>query len=135
VLSNLGFVLAGAVGLAVVRRSAAFVDGRERVPWLVLFAHWRTRVCPLGVVLLAPLVLLGAASVGGYWTRTESLGRGDLRFYYLVQFYPLIAIPLLLALCPPRYTRGADLIVALGRYLGPRGRRAVMARCIGPSAS
>ena len=69
------------------------------------------------------------------WTRTESLGRGDFRFYYLVQFYPLIAIPLLIALCPPRYTRGADLIVALGRYLGPRGRRAVMARCIGPSAS
>ncbi|HEX9384161.1 MAG TPA: hypothetical protein VF908_12220 [Gemmatimonadaceae bacterium] len=120
-LSNLGFVLAGAVGLAVVRRSAAFVDGRERVPWLVLFAHWRTRVCPLGVVLLAPLVLLGAASVGGYWTRTESLGRGDVRFYYLVQFYPLVAILLLLALYPPRYTHGADLIIALAWYVAAKG--------------
>ena len=159
VLSNLGFVLAGAVGLAAVRRSASFVDGREHLPWLVLFVGvlltsagstwyhlaptndslvWDRLPMTLGfmgllaaligervsvrwgIVLLAPLVLLGAASVG-YWIRTESLGRGDLRLYYLVQFYPLVAILLLLALYPPRYTRGADLIVALAWYVAAKG--------------
>lgn len=68
-----------------------------------------------GSRLLAPLVLAGAASVG-WWAWTEAHGAGDLRPYALVQLYPLAAIPLLLALYPPRYTRGADLLVAVAWY-------------------
>jgi hypothetical protein len=68
-----------------------------------------------GLALVAPLVLAGAASVG-WWTWTEARGAGDLRPYLLVQYYPLVAIPLLVALCPARYTRSADLLVAVAWY-------------------
>lgn len=50
---------------------------------------------PAAKRLLFPLLLLGAASVL-YWAATEALGRGDLRFYVLVQFLPLLLIPLIL---------------------------------------
>jgi hypothetical protein len=77
-----------------------------------------------GVALLAPLVLAGAASVG-WWVLTEERGAGDLRAYALVQAYPLLAIPLLLALYPPRYTRGADLLVAGGWYVAAKAAEAL----------
>ena len=67
-----------------------------------------------GVGLLAPLVLLGAGSVG-YWSWTD-----DLVPYLLVQLYPLVAIPLLLALHPARYTRGEDLLLGLAWYLAAK---------------
>jgi len=46
----------------------------------------------LGSRLLVPLLVVGAGSVL-YWSWTESLGRGDLRAYALVQFLPLLLIP------------------------------------------
>ena len=58
--------------------------------------------------LLAPLVLLGAASVY-YWLATESQGAGDLRPYALVQFLPLLLIPVIMY----RHRARSDL----GRYL------------------
>ncbi len=45
--------------------------------------------------LLLPLLFLGLASVV-YWDITENLGTGDLRFYALVQFLPMLLIPLML---------------------------------------
>ena len=45
--------------------------------------------------LLFPLIFLGLASVI-YWNITENLGMGDLRFYALVQFLPMLLIPLML---------------------------------------
>jgi hypothetical protein len=65
--------------------------------------------------LLAPLVALAAASVG-YWHLTELRGEGDLRPYALVQFYPIVAVPLMLWLLPSRYTRGGDLLAAAATY-------------------
>jgi hypothetical protein len=44
--------------------------------------------------LLVVLVSLGLASLA-YWDWTESLGRGDLRFYGFVQFYPMLALPII----------------------------------------
>lgn len=70
----------------------------------------------LGERLLWPLVALGLASVG-YWHWSEQQGHGDLRYYYLVQFYPMLAIPLLLVLFPARYTRSADWLIALACYV------------------
>jgi len=69
----------------------------------------------LGVSLIAPLAGLGVASVV-YWSVTQSRGHGDLRAYALMQFGSLLVLILLLALFPPRYTRGADVIVSLGIY-------------------
>src|SRR5262249_1773023 len=48
---------------------------------------------------------------------TEQQGRGDLRPYYFVQFYPMLALPLMLLLLPARYTRTGDLFIALGWYV------------------
>lgn len=45
--------------------------------------------------LVGPLLLIGIGSVL-YWNYTESLNCGDLRLYGVVQFLPLILIPLIL---------------------------------------
>ncbi len=43
--------------------------------------------------LLIPLLIAGFASVS-WWHHTESLGQGDLRPYAVVQFLPMLLIPL-----------------------------------------
>lgn len=68
-----------------------------------------------GVGLLAPLVALGVGSVL-YWHAGETRGHGDLRLYGLVQFYPMLAIPLMIALFPARYTGTRDLGVTVAFY-------------------
>ena len=67
-----------------------------------------------GRFILAPMVLLGLSSVL-YWAWSELLGQGDLRFYFLVQFYPMLAIPFILLLFRSHYThaRGFWLMWAL----------------------
>jgi len=60
-------------------------------------------------VALAPLLIVGTASVF-YWAHTEALGRGDLRAYAVVQFVPMLLIPLVILL-----HRGKS---DLGRYVG-----------------
>ena len=66
-------------------------------------------------LLLWPLVGIGVASVL-YWYASELRGAGDLRLYALVQFFPLLLIPLLMALYRPRYTGGRWIFIALGAY-------------------
>jgi hypothetical protein len=51
-----------------------------------------------GRLLLFPLLAIGAGSVIA-WRFS-----GDLRLYGIVQFYPMLALPLLLILFPPRYS-------------------------------
>ena len=48
-------------------------------------------------ILLVPMVLIGLFSVV-QWHWTELAGVGDLRLYLLVQFYPVLAIPIIIAL-------------------------------------
>ena len=48
-----------------------------------------------GRALLMPLILAGILSVV-YWHYSEIRGEGDLRFYVLVQFYPMLAIPIMM---------------------------------------
>lgn len=69
----------------------------------------------VGLWLLGPLAALGVASVA-QWHLSELRGAGDLRLYALVQFYPLLAIPVMVGLFPPRYTRAGDLLVAAALY-------------------
>lgn len=68
-----------------------------------------------GRTLFWPLVALGIFSVA-YWRYTEALGTGDFRLYLLVQFFPMLAIPLMLTLFPARYTRAGGVWVGLGWY-------------------
>lgn len=60
--------------------------------------------------LLLPAIGVGLASVG-WWHYT-----GDLRFYIVVQGAPLLAVPLVLLLFPPRYGHRAYLLYGLGFY-------------------
>ncbi len=56
--------------------------------------------------LLVVLIILGLLSLF-YWQYTEQQGRGDLRFYAFVQFYPVILLPVVLWLFPDgRYVPG-----------------------------
>lgn len=49
----------------------------------------------VGKLLLLPFLFLGLYSVY-YWHSTELSGLGDLRAYALVQFFPMLAIPIIL---------------------------------------
>lgn len=69
----------------------------------------------LGRLMLVPMVVLGLASVL-YWARSESLGQGDLRLYFLVQFYPMLALPIILLLFKPRYTHAGVFWLVLALY-------------------
>ena len=69
----------------------------------------------VGRMLFLPLLALGISSVL-YWRHTAVIGHGDIRFYFLVQFFPMLAVPILLLLFPARYTRTADLAVCLAWY-------------------
>jgi hypothetical protein len=51
-----------------------------------------------------------------YWNVTLARGHNDLRPYVVAQFGSLLALLVLVAFFPPRYTRGADLIVSLLIY-------------------
>jgi hypothetical protein len=65
----------------------------------------------IGIWLLGPLLLLGIGSVVN-WQRTD-----DLRLYGVVQFYPLVIVPVMLCVCPPRYTGTTYIWGALGWYV------------------
>jgi len=75
----------------------------DRLPMTIVFMAFLSAmlsevVSPkIGAPLLLPLVALGVGSVC-WWHYTESLGHGDLRLYYWVQYFPMLAIPLLLYL-------------------------------------
>ncbi len=63
-----------------------------------------------GRLLIVPLLALGVASVV-YWRFS-----GDLRLYVFVEYYPLLALPLMILLFPPRYSGGAGLLGMAGFY-------------------
>ncbi len=61
----------------------------------------------LGAAMFGPLLAAGVASVL-VWIWTEHAGRGDLRWYLLVQFYPMLTTALMLVFLPTPYTHGND---------------------------
>lgn len=65
----------------------------------------------LGRLVAVPFVILGIASVA-WWAAFD-----DLRPYGIVQFYPILAIPVLLWAYPPRYTASSGIVAALACYL------------------
>jgi hypothetical protein len=68
-----------------------------------------------GLVLLAPLLSVGAGSVV-YWHLGEMNGAGDLRPYVLVQFYSMLAVVVCAVIFPSKHTHGRGLAVAVGWY-------------------
>ena len=70
----------------------------------------------LGRALLWPLILIGVVSVL-YWGWTESRGAGDLRLYALVQFLPMILIPLFMLVLPQTSYRYRSVWAVIGLYV------------------
>jgi hypothetical protein len=107
----------------------------DRLPMTVAFmglfaAMIAERIGPrAGVSLLAPLLVAGAGSVL-WWHVGEQQGRGDLRPYGLVQFFPMLAIPLLAWLFPARYTHGAYWGLAVLIYAASKGLELADARVL-----
>lgn len=77
----------------------------DRLPMTIVFMSFFTLIIAdrvgerVGKFALVPLLALGIFSVW-YWIHTESLGRGDLRLYGLIQFYPILIIPIMVYLFP-----------------------------------
>ena len=70
----------------------------------------------VGVALLVPLLVAGAASVI-YWRWTERMGAGNVAPYGILQGYAVVVILLLVILERSRYTRGSDLYWIFGWYV------------------
>jgi len=66
---------------------------------------------------LFPLLLLIGVSSVIYWKITESNGVGDLRPYVLVQFLPVIMIPLILWLYPSPFNGQRYIVLVLVAYV------------------
>ena len=94
----------------------------DRLPMTMIFMSLMAviigeRISPAEGRWLLPIFLaVGFASVV-YWRVTELQGAGDLRFYGFVQFFPVLAIPLIIFLYPSARTGTAKLIAAGGFYL------------------
>ena len=70
----------------------------------------------LSLFLLPILLIIGIYSIY-YWNFTENLGRGDLRIYAMVQFFPIIAIPVIILLYPKKYTKNFYIAEMIFWYL------------------
>jgi hypothetical protein len=140
VVSNLPFIAVGAVGLRQFYRDPAtlalflgiFLTGFgssyyhwnpnndtlfwDRLPMTLCFMAILAIIvgervnARFGTALLWPLLATGIFSLLLWrWT-------GDLRLYGWVQFFPVVALPLLLLLFPPRYTGTFYWIIAALLY-------------------
>ncbi len=69
-----------------------------------------------GSIVLIPLVLFGLLSVL-YWHWTELAGQGDLRPYIIVQFLPMLIIPVILLFFSPAFTRVSGYGLLLSAYI------------------
>jgi hypothetical protein len=83
--------------------------------WLAALLAERLGV-KTGLMLLAPLCAAGLGAVF-YWVWSETQGAGDLRPWLLVQLMPMLLVPLLLYLYPPRYNCGGDMLAVIGLYI------------------
>ena len=92
-----------------------------RLPWdllpmtcafiSIVVAMFMERVdVKLGMLALAPLLLLGAASVA-YWYFSEAQGHGEYKFYLFVQFFSPVVCALIIGLFPPRYSGTRYLVL------------------------
>jgi hypothetical protein len=141
VVSNLPFIVVGAMGLKYFRRDQSagvfflgvFLTGFsssyyhwnpndtglfwDRLPMAIAFMAILANVveeridAKVGKAMLWPLILLGIVSLL-WWMRTD-----DLRLYGWVQFFPCLVLPLMFWLFAPKYSGTWYWFAAAGWYL------------------
>ena len=72
-----------------------------------------------GLVCLAPLLLLGMASVAE-WHFSEARGRGNYKFYLFVQLFSPVAVALIVVMFPPRYSGTRYLAMAFALFVAAK---------------
>lgn len=93
----------------------------DRLPMAIAFMAFfsmviRDRISEqFGDRILWPLILAGVASVG-YWYWSELQGQGDLRAYGVIQFLPMLLMPLMLIICSGKELSTPWLWGTLGTY-------------------
>jgi len=140
VVSNLPFILVGAIGLARCRDDTATIfifAGIFMTGFGSAYYHWSPNDATLfwdrlpmsiafmailagaveeridakaGALLLWPLLALGVISLL-VWRWND-----DLRLYVWVQFFPCLALPLMFLLTPPKYTGTYYWVIAPALY-------------------
>ncbi len=97
----------------------------DRLPMTVAFMAFFAMVLGdriherLGRRSLLGLVVLGLFSVFWWWWSEQS-GQGDLRLYILVQYLPLVLLPVILVLYPNGVLKGRPIWWALAAYAGAK---------------
>lgn len=93
----------------------------DRLPMTIIFAAFLSITITerigvkAGLISIFPCMLVGILTVL-YWYITQISGNGDLRPYIFMQFYPMIGIPLAMALLPGRYTRSGYFVLLIALY-------------------
>lgn len=91
-----------AIAVALMSWFAAILGERVGISW--------------GLRLLPWLLAAGLGSVA-WWSWSEAAGHGDLRPYVLMQLIPMVFVPLLVRLYPPRYSGDRHILAVLCAYL------------------
>jgi len=94
----------------------------DRLPMTISFMAFFSLIigCHVGYkaakIMALPLLLAGLGSVV-YWRNTEFLGVGDLRPYALVQFLPILLIPVIMTGSGAKALRAAVIWKIIGLYM------------------
>ncbi len=94
----------------------------DRLPMTLAFMSFFTILLAerisvsLARMLFPVLIGVGIASII-YWNLSEQNSQGDLRPYALIQFLPMLLIPLILLLFTSNYSRSSDIWWFLAWYL------------------
>ncbi len=98
----------------------------DRLPMVVVFMSFFTIILAefidetLARRLFIPFILTGFVSVL-YWFWTESKGEGDLRIYLLVQFLPMILMPIIFITYTSCFTHVSFFWLVLACYCVAKG--------------
>ena len=94
----------------------------DRIPMTIVFMSLFSIIVAefisirIAKLIFWPLLILGVSSVI-YWQLGDKTGYGDLRFYGLVQFLPIMMMPILLICFDPLFSHKTVYWCLLGLYL------------------
>lgn len=97
----------------------------DRIPMTMAFMAFYSLIISefvsekLGAKCLIPFTVAGIFSVL-YWWYTESHGVGDLRYYLVVQFLPILTIPIMLTFFKSKYNHVRGYWLLLASYIAAK---------------